>query len=149
MFTNVSIEYIPLLSLAHNPSGNPQYDGFWFAPNASGVYSEPFFISSVRDDNNFYGTFIHPDLPVNYTMGYCDANGDGKEDIYVVFDETPGSNPKAAIYYSKANGTYIKQFALKDDLLFSHDLIKSPSDLIGGTFDLTLKLGFNNVLYSE
>ncbi|KKM61252.1 hypothetical protein LCGC14_1533580, partial [marine sediment metagenome] len=134
-FSKIYIEYLPQLSLELGPP--------WYLPDTytkdSNTYETPFLISEVYDDSNYYGTYIHPDLPAGYTI-----ESDGR--LYVQFDSPPASNPRGAIHFAKINDVYSNRLAIKDELIFSYDLLESPSDLSGGKIHLTLSSGFNDIM---
>ncbi|KKM60651.1 hypothetical protein LCGC14_1539700, partial [marine sediment metagenome] len=144
MFTDISIEYIPQLPLIYNST-----DGYWYLPD-SAVYDQesfvnPFFVSSLYVNNSFYGTYVHPDVDVNYTVG---TNSYG---TFVAFTGNVHADSlvRGAVHFGKINNTYLYRIYLADDLLYQYNVLEEGSDVMGGTLQLDLNVGFKDVLYSE
>ncbi|KKM84073.1 hypothetical protein LCGC14_1302910, partial [marine sediment metagenome] len=143
-FTNVSIEYIPQLPLIFNPT-----NGYWYLPNSTvhdqDMFVEPFFVSALYVNNSYYGTYVHPDIVVNYTIG---SNSYG---TFVEFTESVHTDSlvRGAVHFGKVNSTYLYRIFLADDLLYKYNVLNEDSEVIGGTLKLDLNVGFKDVLYSE
>ncbi|MBD3216502.1 MAG: hypothetical protein GF311_28065, partial [Candidatus Lokiarchaeota archaeon] len=134
----LQLTYVPREQLVQNGEK-------YYSPNNTASYSEPLFISSVSDDTKNYGTFLHPDFPVNYTIDR-DENG-----LYVDFTEPtdPSSTPTAAVHYAKLDDAYTFSFPIQDYLLCNYELLDNQQDLSNFQLNLKVKTGFNDVYYSE
>ncbi|MHA2030170.1 MAG: hypothetical protein ACW99Q_12310, partial [Candidatus Kariarchaeaceae archaeon] len=144
LFTNVSVEYVPQLSLAYNPS-----DGYWYLPSSYSVdgisFTESYFVSDLYVNNSLYGTFIHPDVDVGYIVG---TNSQG---TYVQFSGSinPSSTVKGTIHFGKKDNEYLYTFSLSDELLYRYNILESGYTYLGGELYLNLNIGFKDIIYSE
>ncbi|KKM91875.1 hypothetical protein LCGC14_1224100, partial [marine sediment metagenome] len=143
-FTNITIEYIPQLNLIYNST-----DGNWYLPDSFiGVdynFTNPFFISDLWVNETYFGTYIHPDVNVNYTIA-SNTNG-----VYVIFDNPINSDStvKGSVHFGKRNEINLYKFSLKDNLLFAYNILSDAEDYQGGTLQLGINIGFKDVIYSE
>ncbi|MHA2181874.1 MAG: hypothetical protein ACXAAH_10660, partial [Promethearchaeota archaeon] len=143
-FTNVTIEYIPRLQLTYNAT-----DGNWYLPNTfienSINFTNPFFVSDLWVDNINYGTYIHPDVDVGYTVS---TNASG---TFVHFTNAidPGSTVNGSIHFGKVNDKNQYIFSLKDELLYQYNILSETSVFTDALLRLELSAGFRDVIYSE
>ncbi len=151
IFTNISLEYVPLVSLEYDLY--ELGDGLWYLPESFVMddinFTEPFFVSSLFANDISYGTYIHPSVEVGYIV---DTNEYGTyvefdPDIIPAIDET--SNVKGAVHFGKINNTYLYRFSLQDELLYKYNILETPSEDIAGTLHLDMNIGFKDVIYSE
>ncbi|MFX1391707.1 MAG: hypothetical protein ACFE9Z_16700, partial [Promethearchaeota archaeon] len=139
-FTSITLEYVPEFELIwfHNK---------WYLPNSSVFYgrnfTQPFLVSNLKDDNKTWGTYIHPDIDVGYTLEFDDYG------VFVA-NETPFEGiPKGAIHFGKINNTYLYKYSLGDQLIYKYDILNENSDVINGNLHLDLNIGFKDVIFSE
>ncbi|KKK57527.1 hypothetical protein LCGC14_3053570, partial [marine sediment metagenome] len=123
LFTNVTIEYVPLAALEYNV-----IDGRWYLPQSLIInnynFTEPFFASSLWVNSTSYGTYIHPDVDVGYYVGNSSSG------IYIEFDDPTIdslSSVKGAVHFGKRDDTYLYKFSLKDELLYKYNIIDNAS----------------------
>ncbi|KKN53508.1 hypothetical protein LCGC14_0601690, partial [marine sediment metagenome] len=139
--SKVSIEYIPQMNLELISTK-------WYLPDiltqGNDEYENPYFISEVLDDKNYYGTKTSPTSPVQYSLELDIPTNR----LYVDFDTPPnaGDTPRGAVHFAKLNGKYSNRFALKDYLLYNFDVLDSYNDLTGGKLHLSIESGFNDIL---
>ncbi|KKL17327.1 hypothetical protein LCGC14_2486670, partial [marine sediment metagenome] len=145
LFTNVTIEYVPLAALEYN-----SVDGRWYLPQSLVMnnynFTDPFFVSSLWVNSTSYGTYIHPDIDVDYIVG---NSSDG---IFVEFDDSTivsNSTVQGAVHFGKINDTYLYKFSLKDELLYKYNIVNDDSSQVSGTLHIDLNAGFTDVIYSE
>jgi hypothetical protein len=140
LFSSVNVEYIPEIELVLN-------NGKYYLPNSSLIggqnFTQPFFVTNLKDDSHIYGTYIHPDVDVGYYLnvtnyGICVVNSTNFDGI-----------PRGSVRYTKSNDTYFYQFSLKDELIYKYNVLSSASDLVGGELQLELNAGFKDVVYSD
>ncbi|MFW9971302.1 MAG: hypothetical protein ACFFDF_14005, partial [Candidatus Odinarchaeota archaeon] len=140
LFTSIILEYVPELELVW-------FNNKWYLPNSSYIcgknFTNPFLVSNLKDESKIWGTYIHPDVDVGFTLEF-DEYG-----IYVANKSTFTGTPRGSIHFGKIDNNYLYKISLGDQLLYKYDILDSEADLIGGTLNLELNAGFKDVKYSE
>ncbi|MEJ2276188.1 MAG: LamG domain-containing protein [Candidatus Lokiarchaeota archaeon] len=143
LFKYINIEYVPQIYLEYR-------DNYWYIPNSITLgntqFSDPLFITNVRDDAEIFGTFSHPDIKVNYTLG-TDAIGD----LFLNFTQPTQlvGIPAGAVFYSSFNGSQVGIPSIQDNFIYGYNIIDSDSDFITGSFRIDFTSGFDRSRFSE
>ncbi len=145
LFTNISIEYLPQMSLIYDVNND-----WWYLPDelviGEDVYSKPIFISSLYVNDTLKKNYIHESQDVGYRL---DQDEYGR--WYVEFTDLTHSDSdvRGSIHFSLIGNQYLYKTSLHDDLLYPYKVLDEGSDITGGTLRLDMDIGFTDVYYSE
>ncbi|TXT67760.1 MAG: hypothetical protein BAJALOKI1v1_10023 [Promethearchaeota archaeon] len=141
LFENITINYLPSVNLY--PVGDEYYfDNF----THNGIeYTNPYYMSNLQDDLTDYGTYIHPEQDLAYEL-VRDAFG-----IHVNFTDEgdPIGIPYGAMSYATVDDTPQSAIGITDYLLYQYEIMDEATPLLGGTLNISMNAGFNDIYYAE